>query len=150
MNRFMLLLHVVGVVVWVGGMFFAHFALRPSVASWGAPERLRLMQGVLKRFFTAAAIAVVLILLSGVALIGLMGGMKTVGLYVHLMLGIGLAMMAVFVHLYINLLPRLSRAVQAEDWPAGGTALGKIRALVHMNFWLGCIVIVVAMLKIGI
>ena len=36
-------LHLLGVVVWVGGMFFAHMALRPSVLALNPPERLPLL-----------------------------------------------------------------------------------------------------------
>ena len=43
-------LHVMGVVVWVGGMFFAHMALRPAVQSLAPPERLPLLAATLSRF----------------------------------------------------------------------------------------------------
>ena len=43
-----LALHQVASVIWVGGMFFAHFALRPTLAGALAPEpRLRVALGVL-------------------------------------------------------------------------------------------------------
>ena len=45
------LTHVLSILVWVGGMVFAHFFLRPAVAALQPPERLRLMHEVLGRFF---------------------------------------------------------------------------------------------------
>ena len=37
------LIHVLAVILWVGGMAFAHFFLRPSVQTLEAPVRLRLL-----------------------------------------------------------------------------------------------------------
>ena len=34
-------LHVLAVVLWVGGMAFAHFFLRPALATLEPPQRLR-------------------------------------------------------------------------------------------------------------
>ena len=31
------LVHVLSIVIWTGGMFFAHFCLRPAVAKLDAP-----------------------------------------------------------------------------------------------------------------
>lgn len=39
--KLLYLLHVLATVVWVGGMFFAHFVLRPiAVAQLPPPQRL--------------------------------------------------------------------------------------------------------------
>ena len=42
-------LHVLSIIVWLGGMVFAHFFLRPAVAQLEVPLRLRLMHDVLGR-----------------------------------------------------------------------------------------------------
>ena len=39
MNRLLLLLHILAVVVWIGGMFFAHYCLRPAAAEKLSPEQ---------------------------------------------------------------------------------------------------------------
>jgi len=45
-------LHVLGAVIWVGGMFFAYMALRPAAASLLEPaQRLPLWQETFRRFF---------------------------------------------------------------------------------------------------
>ena len=62
-------LHVLGVIVWIGGMVFAHVFLRPAVAAVAqleAPVRLRLMHDVLGRFFGAVVLASLAVLISGV------------------------------------------------------------------------------------
>jgi uncharacterized membrane protein len=44
-------LHVLSIIVWIGGMVFVHFFLRPVVAELEPAVRLRLMHDVLGRFF---------------------------------------------------------------------------------------------------
>ena len=50
-------IHLLSIIVWIGGMVFAHFFLRPAVAMLEAPERVRLMHAVLGRFFNAVLVA---------------------------------------------------------------------------------------------
>jgi uncharacterized membrane protein len=139
------LLHVLGVVIWVGGMFFAYMTLRPAAAELlEPPQRLPLWQATLSRFFTWVWIAVGLILASSIWMLISLGGMKGVGTYVHVMLGIGVVMMLIFAHVFFAPYRRLTRAVQAKDWPAGGAALGQIRKLVGLNLILGLATVVVA------
>ena len=51
------LTHVLSIIVWIGGMFFAHFCLRPAAQQLEPPQRVRLMHGVLQRFLGAVAVA---------------------------------------------------------------------------------------------
>jgi len=44
-------LHVMAVILWVGGMLFAHCFLRPAAAKLEPPVRLRLLASVLGPFF---------------------------------------------------------------------------------------------------
>ena len=44
------LAHLLAIIVWVGGMVFAHFFLRPAAQSLEPPQRLRLMHDVAARF----------------------------------------------------------------------------------------------------
>jgi len=52
-------IHLFSIVVWIGGMAFAHFFLRPAVAQLEAPVRLRLMHDVLGRFFQAVLVSLI-------------------------------------------------------------------------------------------
>ena len=141
------LLHVLGVVVWVGGMFFAYMALRPVAASLlEPPQRLPLWQATLRRFFSWVWAAVALILASGLWMIHVLGGFGAVGPYVHVMLATGLAMMAIFAQVFFAPFRRLTRFVDAKDWKAAGAALGQIRKLVGLNLILGLITVAVAIL----
>jgi uncharacterized membrane protein len=60
------------------------------------------------------------------------------------MLAIGVVMMLIFAHVFFSPYKRLTRAVQAKDWPAGGAALAQIRKLVGLNLILGLLTVVVA------
>lgn len=139
-------LHVITVVIWVGGMFFAYMCLRPVAASQlEPPVRLPLWVGVFGRFFPWVWISVVLVLATGLWMIfGVYGGMGGVGLYVHLMLGLGVLMMLIFFHVFFAPYGRLRKAVAAQDWPAGGKALAQIRTLVGINTVLGLVTITIA------
>lgn len=140
-----MLLHVLGVVVWVGGMFFAHQMLRPVAAELLAPpQRLPLWAGVFRRFFPLVWVSVALILSSGLYMIMLLGGFKAVALNVHVMFAIGLVMMLVFCFVYFVPYGKLARAVAAQEWKQGGEALASIRKLVGFNLSLGLINLVVA------
>jgi len=140
-----IMLHVLSVVVWVGGMFFAHQCLRPVAASQlEPPARLGLWVGVFGRFFPWVWIAIGTILASGLWMIfGQFGGFTGLPLYVHAMFGLGILMMLIFFHVYFSPYGRLRRAVAAEAWPDGAKALAQIRLLVGINLSIGLITIAV-------
>ena len=140
------LLHVLGVVVWVGGMFFAYLALRPVVAQQlEPPQRLKLWQGVLQRFFFWVWIAVALILGSGSYMMWQSGGVNAL-LHIYTMMMLGLLMMLIFAHVYFAPFRRLQRSIAAQDWATAGAALNQIRIMVAVNLTLGLITIAVAAL----
>lgn len=139
------MLHILSVVVWVGGMFFAYIVLRPVAARLlEPPQRLPLWAETFGRFFPWVWAAVALILGSGLYMIALMGGFGAVPPSVHAMLTVGLAMTAIFAYVYIVPYARLKQGVAAQDWKAAGAALARIRMLVGLNLSLGLINIVIA------
>ena len=140
------LLHVLGVVVWVGGMFFAYLALRPVAAQQlEPPQRLKLWQGVLQHFFFWVWIAVALILGSGSYMMWQLGGMSAPP-HIYAMMLIGLIMVLIFAHVYFAPYRRLQRSTAAQDWKTASVALNRIRILVAVNLTLGLINIAVASL----
>lgn len=138
--------HIASVVVWVGGMFFAYFCLRPVAgAQLQPPQRLPLWSAVFQRFFPWVWIAVALILASGLTMI-LQVGFGAAPLHWHLMLAVGLVMMLVFLHVYFAPFRRLQREVAGQRWQAAGAALNQIRQLVALNLGLGFVTIAIATL----
>jgi len=141
-----LFLHVLSVVVWVGGMFFAYMALRPVAAGvLEPPQRLTLWAGVFDKFFPWVWVSVVLILLTGLHMLMVFGG-ASAPLYALAMLVLGVAMMLIFAHVFFAPYKKLKRAVAAQDWKAGGAALGQIRMLIGINLSLGLLTIAVVFL----
>jgi len=140
-----LTLHLLSVVVWVGGMFFAWMVLRPIAAGQlEPPARLKLWRGVFGRFFPWVWAAILLIAASGTMMIILLGGMGAVSLSVHIMLSLGTLMMLIFFHVFFAPYRRLRRSLDAGDIPGAGKQLASIRKLVGFNTLLGLITITVA------
>jgi uncharacterized membrane protein len=139
-----LILHTLSAVVWVGGMFFAHQVLRPAAVMLEPAPRLTLWSRVLGRFFAWVFAAIVLLLLTGYAMVfGLYAGFAGIGLHVQLMQGIGILMMLLFLHLYFAPWRRFRTAVARQDWAEGGRQLGQIRTIVTINLVLGIIVVAI-------
>ena len=144
----LLFLHLISVVVWVGGMFFAYVCLRPvAAAQLEPPVRLALWAGVFGRFFPWVWLAVALILASGLTML-LVHGMQGAPLFMHLMLVTGLVMIAVYAYVYLDAYARLRKGVAAADWARAGAALNQIRKLVGFNLALGIVTITIA--KLGV
>lgn len=138
------LIHLLAVLIWVGGMFFAYVVLRPAaVEALEAPQRLRLWDAVLRRFFNWVWVAVGTILVTGLYLIYLYGGIAHVAYHVHLMLALGLLMMAIYVYVFFGCYVPFSLHVAKQRWGEAGEQLGRIRKLVALNLVLGLLTLVV-------
>ncbi|MBB2495164.1 CopD family protein [Aquipseudomonas ullengensis] len=142
-------LHVLAALIWVGGMFFAWMILRPAaVATLEAPARLTLWADVFRRFFQWVWACVLLLPISGMAMLHLrFAGFETAPRYVHIMIGLFIVMLALFLRVQFLVLPELRRAIASQDWPAGGAALGKIRKLVGFNLLIGLTLVAVAAIR---
>ena len=141
-----LLLHLLGVIIWVGGMFFAYNALRPAAATLlEPPMRLSLWKAVFSRFFPWVWLSVIAILGSGYWMMAQYAGSTTgIPLFIHIMHGLGLLMVLIFLHVFFAPYRRLTRAVNDTRWPEGGKALNQVRLLIGLNLILGLITIGVA------
>jgi uncharacterized membrane protein len=139
-----LTLHILGAVVWVGGMFLAYMVLRPVTGTLEPPARLSLWRGVFERFFPWVWASIVALLLSGYGMLFLaLGGFAGAGVHVHIMNLTGLVMMALFLHLYFAPWRRMQRALDAGDNAAAAQQLGQIRMIVAINLGLGLITSVI-------
>ncbi len=146
-------IHLMAVILWVGGMLFAHCFLRPAAAQLEPPIRLRLMASVLGPFLNAVLAAIVLILFSGALMIGQEASQaaQTGGAFFMprswtLMASGGLVMTAIYAYIRFVLYPQLRAAVAAADWPQGGQAMGGIRRWVGINLLLGIAIVAIVFL----
>jgi uncharacterized membrane protein len=139
------LTHLAAAIVWMGGMAFMIWALRPAAGQLAPPQRAPLLAGVLQRFFVAVVISIAVLLLSGLYMLGAAArtvGMAQVPVGWHIMLTIGLVMFLIFGHLYFSPFRRLKKAVAGADWPEAGKRLQQIAMMVNINFALGIAAIV--------
>ena len=146
--------HVLSVIICVGGMFFTHFILRPAVVELDLETRLRLMQGVLRRFFSVVLAVSLLSLASGVWMLGRVakqtvqaGAGFNMPLAWTIMAVLGVVMVATFFHIRFALFKRFNRYVGGSEWESAGLALTKIRRWVFINLLLGVVIVVVTLLS---
>lgn len=145
MNRLVVLIHLLAVIVWVGGMFFAHVCLRPvAAAQLPPPQRLPLLTAVLGRFFVAVGVALLLLWGNGLVRFAQVGA--AIPPHWHAMLGLGSVMTVIFAVIVLRFYRPLRAAVAAQDWPQAGKAMNSIRVLVLANLILGFVTVGVAML----
>jgi uncharacterized membrane protein len=143
-------LHLLLALIWVGGMFFAWMIVRPVAAQLLEPaQRLPLWSALFKRFFHWVGMAVILLPISGIGMLHAMGsGWANLPRHVQIMIGLYLVMVALFLRLRLLLWPALRDLVQAQDWPAAGAQLARIRRVVGLNLLVGLVLIAVAALRL--
>ena len=157
MYEFAKLIHLAAAIVWMGGMTFMLYALRPAAVAVLQPQmRVELMAQVWKRFFAMVLACIVLLFLTGTHMYTavfratkaatasgtLLPHTALVPLGWNIMLALGMLMFLVFGHIYFAGFRKFKRAVAAADWPSAAKAAGQIQMLVMVNFVLGWLAII--------
>ena len=146
MAGLLIFFHLVGAIVWMGGMVFVLFSLRPAAfAELEVPQRPRLLLASLHRFFALVWFSIALLLASGLGIMLPVGFAHAPWAW-HTMFGIGLVMMALFAHIYFAPFMRARRAAARQEWAAVAASLQQMHTLVKVNFTLGWIAIAVVSL----
>ena len=144
LRQSLLFLHLASVIVWVGGMAFAYFCLRPAAARLlQPPQRLPLWVATFDPFFRLVAIAVSVIVVTGFAML-LQVGFAAAPIGWHVMMVLGLVMAGVFVYIRRVLHARLRSHCEAGEWTEGAQALNAIRQLVALNLVLAALTVAAA------
>lgn len=140
-----MLAHTLSAVIWIGGMFFAYVALRPSLASVDGSVRLAVWQGTFQRFFRWVWACIIILFVSGFILIEIhYGAWYQIPSFVQTMALIAAVMSVLFCYLYFMPYRVFTTALaQANQAPAAG-ALNQIRKIVLVNLVLGMCVVIVA------
>ena len=138
------LIHLLSVIVWIGGMVFSHFFLRPALGELDPPAKARLMTAVLSRFLNSMLVLSTLAVGSGVWMIGRVAKQTVqAGLPFNMplewwvMAVLGVFMWLVLGHIRFGLFNRLRRAVDGLDWSVANGVLLQIRHWVLFNLCLG-------------
>jgi uncharacterized membrane protein len=136
-RELLLLAHLLGVVVWVGGMAFAYYSLRPAaMQTLQPPQRLPLWSATLGRFLRHAGVAVVAVVASGLVML-METGFRNAPLGWHAMLALGLVMALIYGVVAFVHFPRLRDRCRASAFGEAANALDGIRRLVALNLVLG-------------
>jgi len=139
-----LAVHVLCAVLWVGGMFFAYVVLRPSLSVLEPMQRIALHTQVFRRFFLIVWHVMPLILISGfTVLYGFYGGPANVPWNINLMMLLGLIMSAVFLVIFFGPYARFRRTT---DRATTAASIERIRKLIGVHLILGLVTVVVALL----
>lgn len=143
--EWVLAVHVLCAVIWVGGMFFAYVVLRPSLSVLEPIQRIALHTQIFRRFFLIVWHVMPLILLSGFAvLFGLYGGPATAPWNISVMMLLGLIMSTVFLLIVFGPYARFRRTTDRTTIVA---SIDRIRKLIAVNLLLGIVTVLVALLR---
>lgn len=145
MGELLYALHVLGAVLWVGGLATMLLVVRPALMGLEPPQRVAVHRVAMQKFFLLVWHAMPIVLLSGYGLVLFwFGGFGATGWHVRMMHGTGLLMTAIF--LYVVLVPWkvFRQAVNRGGVPTAVAALGRIRQLVLLNLVLGVLTVAVA------
>ena len=135
-------LHSLAGVIWVGGMFFAHMAMRPALQMQEPPVRLAILSQVFPRFFAWVWIAVIILPFTGYLMVFVdFGGFEAAGYHVTVMHAIGWVMVFIYLFIYFRPYLKFQSAVRAENYPEAGQHFALIRRLITVNLVLGIAVI---------
>ena len=138
MTTIALALHLLAALVWVGGMFFAIMVLRLAAGELEPPIRVPLWGRVFAKFFPWVWMAVIVLPLTGYWMIyTVWGGFAALPVHGHIMNGLGLIMIAVYLHLWFAPYKRFRAALVDGNIPAAGANLNQIRILVTANLVIG-------------
>ena len=141
--------HMLAAVVWVGGMVFNLFVVRPSMGVVDLPQRLKLADNILRRFIPVVWISVGLLVFTGflmtlkrVASFEIL--LKTgYGNILILKLGVVAVMISIVALIRYSLLPRFESLIDSQSSDLKNV-LGQMVTLVKVNLVLGVLVLLLA------
>ncbi len=141
-----IIFHILSAVIWVGGMFLIYMCLRPVLGEQLEPPlRLRFIEAVFSKFFVWVWAAVIILPVTGFWLgFKVFGGFSEWPLYIHLMMGLGVLMILLYLHVFFAPWRRMKQALVENDLPEAGRRLNQIRMAVAVNLTLGILTIIIA------
>jgi uncharacterized membrane protein len=141
---FLLALHFLAAIFWVGGMAFAYWVLRPAAGPLDPPVRLPLWRRVFGIFLPWVGLSIAVLLGSGYAMLALyFGGFAGAPTYINVMQGLGILMVLLYLHLYFVPWRRFRAALDQGALPDAAKALSQIRMIVAINLALGIATVLV-------
>jgi uncharacterized membrane protein len=141
---FLLAIHLLAAIFWVGGMAFAYWVLRPAAGPIEPAVRLPLWRRVFAIFLPWVGAAIVVLLGSGYAMLSMyFGGFANTPTFINVMQGLGILMMMLFLHLVFAPWKRFRAALDQGTLPEAAKYLNQIRMIVAINLALGIATVIV-------
>jgi uncharacterized membrane protein len=134
-------LHLLAILIWVGGMFFAFVVLRPTTEKTLDTQNFRLWAAVLPLFLNWVWVAIGVTLITGFYLIYLYGGIARVSHHIHAMLALGLLMMLIHGYSFFTDYVPFSLHVAKQRWKEAEMSLKRIHKWVAVNLVLGLLIV---------
>ena len=145
MMMILLAAHVLSAVFWVGGMAFAYMVLRPAAGALDAPQRLGLWRRVFATFLPWAGVAALVLIATGyMMMFAIYKSASNAPAYIHMMEGLGLVMLVIYIYLVMRPWQRFKKAVDTGATADAAAGLATIRKIVAINLVIGVLVITVA------
>ncbi len=130
LNAVIMWFHILSVLIWIGGMLYTLFVLRPNLDKLGN-NRAVFMKGIMDRFFPLVWFAIVTLFITG----GINAKYYVHNSFFVTKLLIYAVMVVVFSYIYFGLYKKLPNVENKAQ------IMQKITLLIKVNFSLGLIVI---------
>jgi uncharacterized membrane protein len=145
-NAIAIILHLIAIDVWVGGMFFLVMVLGRAISTLEQAQQLTVWAMVLKYFFFWVWLAVLTLLSTGFGmLVYRFHDFVNAPAYVFWMACLGVLMVLVFLLMYFVFYQKFKHSIQDQSVEMARDHLRVIRILGFINMMLGlCVVIVIA------
>lgn len=139
-------LHTLATIIWLGGLFFLCVVFQLAAQHYETAMALTLWHRVVSRFFVWAWISLVVILVSGVAMVFLkFGGFSGVPSIHRVNMAIGIPAILLYVYLYFIPWRRFRRAMLSGQWRVAKDNNRQARIIMTLILALGIIASVVSL-----
>jgi len=138
--------HLLSAIIWVGGMFYAYMILRPVAANLlEPPVRLKLWSDIFRKFFVWVWAIIIVIPVTGYFMIFTnWDGFSNLTIDIHIMHGLGILMILIYLHLYFAPYRRMNQALAEGNIQEAARRLSQMRIIVLINLLIGLTVATVA------
>ena len=144
-NAIAIILHLIAINVWVGGMFFLVMVLGRAISTLEQAQQLTVWATILKSFFLWVWLAVLTLLSTGIGmLVYRFHDFMNAPAYVLVMACLGVLMMLIFLLMYFVFYQKFKHAIQDQAVEKASSNLRVMRILGFVSMTLGlCVVIAI-------
>jgi uncharacterized membrane protein len=133
-------IHVVAIIVWLGGLFLLAVVLGPTTGAMDPAARAALWHRLLSRFFAWGSTSLAVIVATGIAIVQLrFGGFSNMPAIHRWNMIVGLPAIGLFAYARLGPWRACRRAIADRDWTSAEHNMSRIRALFGIVLALGLV-----------